>query len=282
MMSHKSPYTEHWESARDKAVKKGLRIIEHGWEQHVIIDEAEGLVYRFPRHHAAAAKLDDEVSVLHVIHEQSWPTLLPVMREHTAEYSTYTYIPGEPLSRDIIDTLSDANFQRIGHQLGVFLAQFHTLNHSIVDSKKTKQTTSLLDYYAARINEAKGKQPYKKAAEALRRLTASNLQSVVVHGDLHGLNMIIDTATKSLNGVIDLSEIEIGDPHQDFRKLFMTDERLVEPAIKAYDKELDLELVRTWAYVNEWANICHFADTPDNPTYQRALGHLRKWRQIDN
>lgn len=279
-MSQKSPYTEHWQRARDAAIQKNLRIIEHGWEQHVIIDEAKGLVYRFPRHHAAADKLDDEVSVLHVIHERSWPTLLPIMREHTAEYSTYTYIPGEPLSRDIIDTLTDTDFQRIGRQLGAFLAQFHTLSHSIVDSKKTKQTTSLLDYYTARINEAEGKQYYQRAAKALNHLTSSKLQSVVVHGDLHGLNMIIDTATKSLNGVIDLSEIEIGDPHQDFRKLFMTDERLVEPAIEAYGQNLDPELVRTWAYVNEWANICHFADTPDNPTYQRALDHLRKWQQI--
>lgn len=282
MISQKSPYTEHWQRARDAAIQKNLRIIEHGWEQHVIIDEAKGLVYRFPRHRSAAAKLDDEVSVLHVIHEQEWPVLLPVMREHTAEYSTYTYIPGEPLSREIMATLSDEDFQRIGRQLGTFLAQFHTLDHSIVDSKKTKQTTSLLSYYTARINEAKGKQPHKKATESLERLTSSNLQSVVVHGDLHGLNMIINTTAKSLNGVIDLSEIEIGDPHQDFRKLFMTDERLVKPAIEAYGQNLDIELVRNWAYVNEWANICHFADTPDNPTYKRALEHLRKWRQIES
>lgn len=280
MISQKSQYTLHWEQARKNALEKGLRIVEHGWEQHVIIDEANGLVYRFPRHQAAAAKLDDEVAVLRVVHNQSWPIQLPVMREHTPEYSTYSYIPGEPLSSALLSTLSDADLQHAGHQLGAFLRQFHTLDHKVVDAKKTRQTTSLLDYYTARINEAVGKNIHQKAAQALSRLTASDLQSVVVHGDLHGLNMIMDPITKSLNGVIDLSEIEIGDPHQDFRKLFMTDERLIEPAVKAYGRKLNPELVRTWAYVNEWANICHFIDTPDNPTYQRAFEHLQKWGQI--
>ncbi len=84
--------------------------------------------------------------------------------------------------------------------------------------------------------------------------------------------------------MIDLSEMEIGDPHQDFRKLFMTDPRLLEPSVNSYHQNggsrLNIETVKTWAYVNEWANLCHFADTPSNPTYQRALRHLRMWEQI--
>lgn len=278
-MTH-SPYAEHWTAARNQAIHHGLHIVEHGWEQHVIIDEDQGVVYRYPRHAAAAAKLEDEVAVLDVIHQQEWSVQLPVMLEHTPTYTSYRYIPGEALTKDWLDSFADEDFARVGGQLGAFLAQLHTLDHDVIDHKKTKQTTTLLEYYTERINGAVGQPVYPPAAQALQCLTISDAPQVVVHGDLHGLNMIIDPASRSLAGVIDVSEMEIGDPHQDFRKLFMAHASLLEPAIAAYGKPIDAERARTWAYVNEWANMCYFADTPDNPTYQRALHHLQLWNQI--
>ncbi len=278
-MTH-STYSEHWSVARSKAIHAGLRIIEHGWEQHVIIDEQHGIVYRYPRHAAAAAKLDDEVAVLDTIHRYTWPIKLPIMRDHTELYTSYDYIAGEVLNKDHFDSFTKSDFDQIGQQLGAFLTQLHSLDHAIISTKKTKQSTTLLEYYSDRINSAYDKPHFNKAAKALACLTIIDTPQVVVHGDLHGLNMVIDPISRKLVGVIDLSEMEVGDPHQDFRKLFMSDARLLEPALNAYDQSLSTERVRTWAYVNEWANICHFSDTPDNPTYQRALHHLQKWQQL--
>ncbi len=76
-------YTRNWETACHKALDDGLQIIEHGWEQHVIVDEAKGIIYRYPKHSAGAAKLSDEVSVLKDIHKYSWQIELPVLLEHT-------------------------------------------------------------------------------------------------------------------------------------------------------------------------------------------------------
>lgn len=276
-----SLYDKHWHSARAEASTQGLQIIEHGWEQHVIINQDLGTVYRYPRNRAAAAKLDDEVGLLDSIHKQEWPVQLPKIIDHTPSYTSYRYIPGEVLDNSQINLLADQDFDRIGRQLGDFLSHLHKLDPSIIRRKETRHDTTLLEYYTERIESAKGQLFYGTAAKALSKLGDDYTgPQVVVHGDLHGLNMVIDPKIKSLNGVIDLSEMEVGDPHQDFRKLFMTDPRLLDPAIAAYDKPIDAKRVKDWAYVNEWANLCFFADDPNNPTYQRAYYHLVKWRQL--
>lgn len=279
-------YDQHWQEARAAAEADGLQIIEHGWEQHVIIDAEQGLVYRYPRHDAAAAKLEDEVKVLADIHKQKWSISLPYIREHTPFYTAYDYIPGEVLDEFELNSLREDTIEDIGFRLGAFLEQLHRLDPQIVEQKQTKQSTTLLEYYTNRIGHGRYTEFYTKASAELEKLqnASSDFKHVVVHGDLHGLNMVIDPVTKQLNGVIDLSEMEVGDPHQDFRKLFMTDPRLLEPAIAAYQQHggqtINSDLAKTWAYVNEWANICHFADTPDNLTYQRAQEHLARWHQL--
>lgn len=289
-------YEQSWQAARVEAEASGLRIIEHGWEQHVIIDDANALVYRYPRRRSAAARLEDEVAVLHHVNQLSWPIALPIMRDHTPTYTSYTYIPGEVYEPAIRATFDQADAERLGQSLGTFLAQFHALDHNIVEQKKTKHTTSLLEYYEQRIRSASGilssdtpgltTKQYQTAVQQLESLLDQSHpgEHVVVHGDLHGFNMVINPSTKTLAGVIDLSEMEIGGPHQDFRKLFMADERMLEAALAAYQAAggavLEPKTVKTWAYVNEWSNLCHFADEPDNLTYQRARNHLQQWQQL--
>lgn len=280
----RNQYNENWRHAHKHAAEAGLEIIEHGWEQHVIIDEAKGMVYRYPRHEAAAAKLSDEVAVLRKIHEQTWSIALPVLREHNEVFTSYAYIPGEVLNHRQLHGMNETEIIRIGHALGYFLAQLHRLAPETVEQKSTKHDISLLEYYRQRI-ESGGR--YSQPARAtLGQLTASELQPkpVVTHGDLHGLNIVINGRSKALAGVIDLSEMETGDPHQEFRKLFMTHELLLRAALESYQENdgeiLDTERIKAWAYVNEWANVCYFENEPEHPTYQRATAHLRRWGQM--
>lgn len=279
-------YNQNWQEASAHAEAKGLEIIEHGWEQHVIIDEEEGLVYRYPRHAAAAAKLADEVAVLEDVNKQQWPIQLPVMQEHTSVYTSYTYIPGEVLTPERVKQLTPDNFGQLGKKLGAFIAQFHMLDSSVVEQKQTQHHTSLQEYYAARINNDVQTPFFPKAKAALDALTASanDTSDVVVHGDLYGPNIVIDPSSKELRGVIDLSEMEIGDPHHEFRKIFMSYPDALPSAVDSYEQnggqQLNPGRIILWAYANEWANVTHYADKPDNMTYQRAYAHLSHWQQI--
>lgn len=279
-------YTQNWREACSAAQANGLKIIEHGWEQHVIINEEQGLVYRYPRHEAAAAKLADEVAVLHDVNRQQWQIQLPVIIEHTETYTSYKYIRGEVLTSELVDKLELPDFEQIGEKLGAFIARFHKLDFSVVEQKKTKQSTGLIEYYAERINNAAASTYHPKAKAALNALSSAenHTAEVVVHGDLYGPNIVIDPASKKLRGVIDLSEMEIGDPHHEFRKIFMSYPHSLSSAVNSYNRhggqKLNPDRIILWAYTNEWANAVHFADTPDNVTYQRAISHLAMWQQL--
>ncbi len=279
-------YENNWLKAKAEAIEAGLQIVEIGWEQHVILDVVNDITYRYPRHASAAAKLADEVAVLREIHKQPWMIELPVMLEHNEVFTSYRYIPGVVLSEDNLALLDQNDFNVLGLDLGSFLVQFHGLDASIVEQKQTKQSTTLFEYYHRRITGASETNVTTKAKDALLQLRnlRTDIPDVVVHGDLHGPNIVINPESKRLVGVIDLSEMETGDPHQEFRKIFMTVPEALDSAIASYadngGSKLNKDLIVLWAHVNEWANVCYFAEQPDNPTYQRAYTHLQNWGQL--
>lgn len=282
-----SAYDDTWQSAKTNAIKAGLSIVEHGWEQHVIIDEKNSVVYRYPRNESAANKLADEVGVLGELASTDWPVQIPHIIDHTEKFTSYKYIDGDVLDEKNIALLNEDDMARIGTSLGRFLTTLHSASVDIIHHKKTKQTQSLLEYYTDRIELNQSSKYYRVAHDALHQLlsaAADTPSNIVVHGDLHGLNMVVDMDSRCLQGVIDFSELEIGSPEQDFRKIFMADQRLLAPAIESYcainGQSPREEVIKLWAFVNEWANICYFSHRPSNATYKRALHHLQRWGQV--
>lgn len=282
-------YENIWKLAKESARGSNLSVIEHGWEQHVIVDEENGVVYRYPRHSSALAKLEDEVSILAHLNKLTWPVPIPQLTDFNGQRASYKYIAGDVLDDTRLASLSDAQLDTIGQELGEFLATLHQVDPGLIEHKSWRQKGTLLAYYQKRIQDTHDDNPWKSSGwNALHKLLAARDEikpaEVVVHGDLHGLNTVITADGNHLAGVIDLSEIELGDPHQDFRKIFMTDARLLPSALLGYQQRggasLSEELVKLWAYVNEWSNLCHFASDPHNATYQRAIMHLERWKQI--
>ena len=283
-MNNKTIFDEHWLNAKTGHPDSWFEIVEHGWEQHVLVDHQRNLVYRYPRNKNAKAKLDDEVQVLSELHGIVFNLAIPVIEEHSNDFTLYKYIPGDVMDEKTIKSLSNEQVEKIGTDLGVFLSILHSASPEIVKSKKTKQTMSLYQYYAQRIEKSLGSDFYIHAKKLLEKIEYEQTDEVVVHGDLHGLNMVVDPINAQLVGVIDFSELELGNRFQDFRKLFMTDRRLLDSALRSYSEKtgnnLDKEVILAWAYVNEWANIAYFKDQQNNPTYIRAQKHLKLWDEL--
>ena len=283
-----SQYSENWAKAESKAKEAGLGIVEHGWEQHVIIDQDNSYVYRYPRGKSGLAKLQDEVFIIKKLEKFSWDIEIPRLIEFNGKRAKYKLVGGQVLDNKTLSLLSNSQIANLGAGLGRFLAKLHGCPKSIVKHKAWVQKGTLLEYYEHHIKAAPPGNPWKdkatRALNELKNLQADTVSSVPVHGDLHGLNIVIDKNTKKLSGIIDFSEVEVGDRHQDFRKIFTTAERLLRPAIHEYavhsGKKLCAELAKNWAYVNEWSNACRFASQPRNATYHRAISNLGKWNQL--
>ncbi len=274
-----------WLNATAQHKGSAWESVEHGWEQHVLVDHTNNIVYRYPRNQNASNKLADEVSVLSALNQVRFNVAIPRILEHKKAKTSYEYIPGDIISEDKTRSLTNDQAEKIGQDLGEFLAILHSVNPVVANSKKTKQSISLYDYYLDRIENAKDELFYEHVINLAKKIKPQK-PYVVMHGDLHGLNMIIDPLTNRLTGVIDFSELELGDRHQDFRKIFMTDERFIDPALKVYKKLSGYELSKTqitaWAYINEWANIAFYKDKTSHPTYRRALKHLKSWGEISD
>lgn len=283
-MTKELSYDQIWTDVKTAHRVGGFEVVEHGWEQHVLVDHEKNIVYRYPRNQNAADKLADEVAVLESLRHTIFNVAIPVLRHHNAQYTVYDYIPGDVIDETTAKDLTDDQAEKIGHDLGIFFSILHATNPEVIRHKSTKQTASLLEYYVERINKAKDADFYAHAQNLLAKIKHDDDDEVVVHGDLHGLNMVIDPISKNLIGIIDFSELELGNRHQDFRKIFMADSRFLDPAISAYlsttSVSLDAEKVKVWAYVNEWANIAYFKNQPSHPTYVRAQKHLTRWHQM--
>lgn len=283
-MTHMDRFEQNWEQAKNQKSQSGWEVVEHGWEQHVLVDHTSNLVYRYPRNQNAADKLADEVVILRSLHQEVFNVAIPFIVEHTDIYTVYRYIPGGVIDDLVLIELTDEEAISIGHDLGIFFARLHACDQKTVASKQRKQTMSLYGYYSKRIDQSKNSPHHAHASNLLANIIPHKDQ-VLVHGDLHGRNMVIDPINKHLVGVIDFSEVEIGDPHQDFRKIFMADKRFLDPSIESYQelsgRSLDRQQILLWAYVNEWANLAYFHDQPNHPTHLRALKHLMAWDEIE-
>lgn len=276
-------FLQSWLRASGKHHSPSWEIVEHGWEQHVLVDHENNIVYRYPRNQNASDKLKDEIEVLERLNHISFNVSIPRILEHSDARTTYEYIPGDIITEEVSKTLDDKQADQIGQDLGEFLAILHSADADIVAGKKTKQTVSLFEYYMTRIDNARGEPFYDHITNLANQIKPNGAQ-VLMHGDLHGLNMIIDPISQNLTGVIDFSEVELGDRHQDFRKIFMTDKRFLDPSIKKYEELTQIELSKdqiiAWAYINEWANIAFYKDKQNHPTYKRALKHLKRWGEL--
>jgi aminoglycoside phosphotransferase (APT) family kinase protein len=282
-------YDKVWASAESKAESTGLGIVEHGWEQHVIIDSKKSVVYRYPKGESGLAKLKDEVFILEELEKLPWDIDIPHLMEFDGKRAKYRLVRGRVLDNEMLNSLSNPQIAEVGYGLGNFLANLHACPKSIVRHKAWVQKGSLFGYYKHHIMSARQENPWKakalKALDILRGFKPRDDSDVPVHGDLHGLNIVIDKSSKKLVGVIDFSEVETGTRHQDFRKIFTTNERLLRPSLRGYKDacgiRLSADVCKQWAYVNEWANACRFVTQPRNATYRRAMANLEKWQQLN-
>jgi aminoglycoside phosphotransferase (APT) family kinase protein len=216
-------------------------------------------VFRFPNREDVERQLLVERALLPLLAQHS-PIPIPEFRFHGVpsgqfkfHFAGYPKLAGEP---GILFQLNEVDFEPLGTALGEFLRYLHSFPIEIASQCGSPewQPGELLE--EVRAEALSDVHVVREAASpvnerALRGFLETGLGSArpsisraVVHGDLAGEHILIDPGTRRVSGIIDWSEISVGDPAIDVAGMFhWGGRRLAQAVLSHYDRKSDPELL---------------------------------------
>lgn len=210
------------------------------------------LVFRFPRTNDAAAMLAIEVGVLRGLQGR-----VPVAVPNPAftaidagssqpRFMGYWLLPGKPLDRVTLDELWIVDrpaFARLGQQTGAFLRALHgtpaeelALVLPVADDAAfwSRMLAAFRDELFGFMRLDACTVVEQTFAEYLGDRDNFAWRAALRHGDFGGANLLFDTETKLLSGVIDFGGVALGDPAVDLAATLAFHGRLAHAMRPAY------------------------------------------------
>ncbi len=244
------------------------RYIDEGWDHEVIILDNR-IVFRFPTDQEYLGKLLTELKVLKYLAlavNISVPTYAYVPTP--LSFAGYPIVPGAALSKPVFDNLSVTDRADIATQLAEFLSLIHqkdiphepfrSVSNSVLyeDQKITRDSANI--YLKSSLTQADFKIVERILADvdALLRL---DLPRVFIHNDIYDRHLLWDKQKHKL-GLIDFSDMSLGDPAVDFGELHEYGFDFVNEVYKLYSGPKDSTfLARAWTH-QEWAAVYMLSD----------------------
>ncbi|AQU79556.1 aminoglycoside phosphotransferase family protein [Planococcus faecalis] len=202
-----------------------------GWDNDILILN-EKLVFRFPKSNAVLSKIEDEGKILENLKGKK-PLLLIPNYEYLYEGRElrgvkYGFLEGISLSELPVNNLRGNPYNARG--IGDFLSKLHRiditdLNHSNIGTiHSLKYWESLHKKVEIKLFPFLTSKQQKEINEVFNRFLNefSNFtnEKTIIHGDLTASNIIYSQEKESINGIIDFTDAQIGDPAFDFAGLY--------------------------------------------------------------
>ncbi|MBJ8103868.1 MULTISPECIES: aminoglycoside phosphotransferase family protein [Bacillus cereus group] len=209
---------------------------EEGWDNIAAIVNDE-LLFRFPRklEYAKRIPLEKELCKLlsHSLQEIEVPQYCLLYKNDTDTAplcSYYTLIHGEPLKTEIVTKLEQKERTIIIAQLATFLAALHSIPFKHVKPLgfSIEKTLTYWKVLQTKLNQYVTNSLTSLQKSALNRLfenffaniAKSTFQNTVIHADFTHHHILFNTLNKTISGVIDFGDAQIGDPAFDFAGLY--------------------------------------------------------------
>lgn len=227
-----------------------VKVRSEGQNSDILIVNGE-TVFRFPRYAHVLKKLRTEVAMLagvqpYVTLEVPVPLFLALEGRQLGEaFVGYRWIPGEPLWREVFRAIHDPGIlDTLAAQLGGFLRELHGLPPEAIACELPLYDTleESLDLYT-RIREmlyAYMRPDARKAVTEHFETFLGNVGTfahdlVLRHGDFGTSNILFDSQTQRIRGILDFGSAGLGDPAVDFAGLLSQyGEEFVERCGRAY------------------------------------------------
>ncbi len=243
--------------------------IDEGWDHVVVIcrgcagPDAFGhpdLVFRFPSDAQALAQLPREIAVLeHVATrvEAAVPRYTHV--PDGVEFAGYPLVHGERLTPEVLRSLPTTEQTTIAGQLGALLATLHGMDTtaSPLDRVPHSYQPENLDFVRGivendlptRFTDDEMRTAREICAE-VAALQNTVLPRVFLHNDVYERHLYWDRRPRPGRlGLIDFTDMCLGDPAVDFAELYAYGPRFVDEVLAHYVGRIDESFLdRAWTY----------------------------------
>ena len=223
----------------------------------VIVNRA--LVCRFPRSDWAKTQLRHEARVLDLVRPHT-EVSIPQYEHLQDDFASYPFIPGKPLTRRLLLTLSSAERERVLGQLGEFVRRLHAVPPTESANISPSNTNRTREWWLGFYKEVQ-EVLYPHLTRHQRDEIDAHFEPVVtdelelsytptlINGDLGPYHVLFDKGNRELAGVIDFGTAGLGDPAVDIAVLLHNyGETLVREMRRGYlDMNVHLGRARFWA-----------------------------------
>ncbi|MED1019665.1 aminoglycoside phosphotransferase family protein [Bacillus mycoides] len=209
---------------------------EEGWDNITVIINDE-LLFRFPRklEYANRIPLEKELCTIlsHLLQEIKIPKyhLLYKNNCNTVPFcSYYPLIHGEPLTTELVAKLEKKELKAIITQLATFLAALHSIPLKRTETLgfPIEKTLTYWKELQTKLNQYFTNSLTSLQKSALNRLfenfficiAKSTFQNTIIHADFTHHHILFNNLNKTISGVIDFGDAQIGDPAFDFAGLY--------------------------------------------------------------
>lgn len=226
-----------------------MRLNDEGQYNDILIVN-DDLIFRFPRHDEGIERLEKESVLLDRI-RSALPLPIPrptyrrlVPRAVGQVFAGYRMLPGEPLWRETVATITDPVIvRRLAMQLVAFLHDLHRIPADLVaDLFPAVDWRGLWTDLEGEIRAALFAHLPVIAQERIAARFAAFLDDpgnftfapTIIHGDFGSGNLLWDAHTGTMTGVIDFDSAGLGDPALDVAALLTYNESFMRQGLAVY------------------------------------------------
>ncbi|MGL4960677.1 MAG: phosphotransferase family protein [Inquilinus sp.] len=226
-----------------------FRLLAESWDSTAV--EVDGrLVFKFPRHEAAAGRLRKEAALLGLVRPAvSLPVPVLVLEEGPPLFSRHAKIPGDHLLTAHYAELPEAARRWLAEDLAGFHAELRRLDPGRMTAAGAGPvedwgTATEIGAKALPALTPELRGTAERLLAAYGRLPPDPHESIYGFFDGHGWNMAFDHSRQRLNGIYDFADSGIGPLHQEFVYSGFVSPDLTARLVTAYEGLTGLTLDR--------------------------------------
>lgn len=200
--------------------------------------------FRFPTNRQGLASLERAAWAAHQLHGHTTLAVpgIDLIGRRVATFG-YRMIPGVPLDTPTYRQLDESGQLMVGTAIGRFLAEMHAAfvgtqagARLTTDPVHPMSARTLRLHFLPRITADSQRSFAARVIERYEQIRPSAGDRAVLHNDLHGHNMVFDRNSHRVIGIVDFTEIAVGDRHFDPCYLYSWDERCLLAAVTEYQR----------------------------------------------